>query len=82
MYEKLILFICFFDVEVNVGNKVADQQFNANHPFVFYIEDETTGTILYVGRVNNPLMSIGSTLETSTKQFVPVSTVGNSPGIN
>ncbi|KAK0096551.1 hypothetical protein PV326_005172 [Microctonus aethiopoides] len=65
--------------EVNVGNKVADQQFNANHPFVFYIEDETTGTILYVGRVNNPLMSIGSTLETSTKQFVPVSTVGNSP---
>ncbi|XP_057328835.1 heparin cofactor 2-like [Microplitis mediator] len=45
--------------EVNIGNKVAEQTFHANHPFIFYIEDETTGTILYMGRVINPLEGSG-----------------------
>ncbi|XP_034946955.1 uncharacterized protein [Chelonus insularis] len=40
---------------------VTDQQFYADHPFAFYIEDEITGTILYMGRVTNPLESSGST---------------------
>lgn len=29
--------------------------FNASNPFVFYIEDENTGTVLFVGKVENPL---------------------------
>ncbi|XP_076279491.1 uncharacterized protein LOC143208714 isoform X2 [Lasioglossum baleicum] len=41
--------------EVELGNKIKDETFHATHPFVFYIEDETTGTILYIGRVTNPL---------------------------
>ncbi|XP_014296435.1 alaserpin isoform X2 [Microplitis demolitor] len=45
--------------EVNIGNKVAEQIFHANHPFIFYIEDETTGTILYMGKVINPLEGSG-----------------------
>ena len=28
--------------------------FNANHPFVFIIQDDETGTILFIGRVMNP----------------------------
>lgn len=41
--------------EVELGNKIEDESFHAIHPFVFYIEDETTGTILFVGKVTNPL---------------------------
>lgn len=29
-------------------------EFNATHPFLFFIEDETTNTIVFVGRVVNP----------------------------
>lgn len=36
-----------------------DESFHANHPFLFYIEDESTGTILYTGIVNNPLEETG-----------------------
>ncbi|KAK2576905.1 hypothetical protein KPH14_005528 [Odynerus spinipes] len=46
---------------IQFGNKIAEQTFNANHPFVFYLEDESTGTILYVGKVSNPLQTEGST---------------------
>ncbi|XP_015190926.1 PREDICTED: uncharacterized protein LOC107074206 [Polistes dominula] len=46
---------------VQIGNKIGDQTFHANHPFVFYIEDETTGTILYIGKVSNPLQREGNT---------------------
>ncbi|XP_015115995.1 uncharacterized protein LOC107040423 [Diachasma alloeum] len=53
--------------EINLGNKVADQEFIASHPFLFYIEDEITGTILYMGRMENPLQTTGST-ETSGTQ--------------
>jgi serpin B len=28
--------------------------FNANHPFIFIIQDDETGTILFIGRVMNP----------------------------
>lgn len=28
--------------------------FNANHPFAFYIQNKTTGEILFLGRVSNP----------------------------
>ncbi|XP_063977855.1 uncharacterized protein LOC135162870 [Diachasmimorpha longicaudata] len=53
--------------EISLGNKVADQEFIANHPFLFYIEDEITGTILYMGRMENPLQTTGNT-ETSDTQ--------------
>lgn len=40
--------------EVELGNKIEDESFHATHPFIFYIEDGTTGTILYVGKVTDP----------------------------
>jgi serpin B len=30
--------------------------FNANRPFVFVIKDNATGSILFMGRVSNPLL--------------------------
>lgn len=47
--------------EIQIGNKIEESTFHANHPFVFYIEDETTGTILYVGKVQNPMSASGTT---------------------
>ncbi|KYQ54644.1 Serpin B3, partial [Trachymyrmex zeteki] len=47
--------------EIQIGNKIEEGTFHANHPFVFYIEDETTGTILYVGKIQNPLNISGTT---------------------
>lgn len=46
---------------MQIGNKIEEGTFHANHPFVFYIEDESTGTILYIGKVQNPLDTSGST---------------------
>ncbi|KAL2735249.1 antithrombin-III-like isoform X2 [Vespula squamosa] len=46
---------------IQIGNKITYQTFHANHPFVFYIEDESTGTILYIGKITNPLQQEGST---------------------
>lgn len=46
---------------IQIGNKISDQTFYANRPFVFYIEDESTGTILYIGKISNPLQREGST---------------------
>lgn len=54
---------------VQISNKIEAETFHANHPFVFYIEDETTGTILYIGKVANPLEKFGST--GSPKQQYP-----------
>ena len=30
------------------------REFHANRPFIFLIEDETTGTVLFSGKVTNP----------------------------
>lgn len=46
--------------EIQISNKIGEETFIANRPFVFYIEDETTGTILYMGKVVNPLEEIGN----------------------
>lgn len=45
----------YFFVAIELGNKMGDETFHATHPFLFYIEDETTGTITYMGIVNDPL---------------------------
>ncbi|EFN65867.1 Plasminogen activator inhibitor 1 [Camponotus floridanus] len=53
--------IAYAATEIQIGNKIEEGTFYANQPFVFYIEDETTGTILYVGLVRNPLNETGTT---------------------
>ncbi|GLV37693.1 Serpin 27A [Carabus blaptoides fortunei] len=42
--------------EVALGNKFGtpDVSFNASNPFVFYIEDEFTGSVIFVGKIENP----------------------------
>ncbi|XP_011505093.1 PREDICTED: LOW QUALITY PROTEIN: uncharacterized protein LOC105367929 [Ceratosolen solmsi marchali] len=45
--------------EIEIGNKINGETFYANHPFLFYIEDEISGTILYMGVVNNPQEETG-----------------------
>ncbi|XP_058796225.1 uncharacterized protein LOC131667058 [Phymastichus coffea] len=40
---------------IELGNKMGDETFHATHPFLFYIEDESTGTITYMGIVDHPL---------------------------
>ncbi|XP_033314153.1 uncharacterized protein LOC117213042 [Bombus bifarius] len=47
--------------EIDIGNKIGEEIFHADHPFLFYIEDESTGTIIYIGRMMNPLDTTGST---------------------
>lgn len=45
--------------EVSLVNKFGDDEFvmfNANHPFLFAIEDETTGAILFTGKVVDPTL--------------------------
>ncbi|CAL1688366.1 unnamed protein product [Lasius platythorax] len=53
--------IAYAATEIQIGNKIEEGTFHANHPFVFYIEDETTATILYIGIVQNPLNASGTT---------------------
>ncbi|KAM0725674.1 Serine protease inhibitor 2 [Formica fusca] len=53
--------IAYAATEIQIGNKIEESTFHANQPFVFYIEDETTGTILYIGIVQNPLNASGTT---------------------
>jgi serpin B len=36
------------------GSSAPTAEFIANHPFVFFIRDNDTGTILFIGRVMNP----------------------------
>jgi serpin B len=31
-----------------------DVYFHAKHPFMFFIQDETTGTVIFVGKLINP----------------------------
>jgi serine protease inhibitor len=42
--------------EIELVNKFGGEpkEFVANRPFLFFIEDDTTGAKLFTGRVNNP----------------------------
>lgn len=64
----------FFFVEVIIGNKIGvpDVVFNATHPFLFFIQDDTTGTILFLGKVENPLyqeLDIGKINDSLDNEF-------------
>lgn len=45
-----------------------DETFHANRPFLFYIEDENSGAILYMGVVNNPQEETGIAVPASPHQ--------------
>nr|XP_033341228.1 uncharacterized protein LOC117229129 isoform X1 [Megalopta genalis] len=55
--------------EVELGNKIEDESFHVTHPFIFYIEDESTGTILYIGKVTDPTNSSGKQSNDSQQEF-------------
>lgn len=64
-------FFCYLlFLEIDIGNKIEDQTFHADRPFLFYIEDETTGTIIYVGKIMNPLDK-STNAESSNQQHSP-----------
>lgn len=42
--------------QASLTNKFGgDYEFRADHPFMFIIEDESTKTLLFAGKVTNPL---------------------------
>lgn len=47
--------------------------FNATHPFMFFVEDETTGTVVFVGKVVQPSEDV--TVQTP-KPLLPQGTFG------
>ncbi|XP_043265497.1 uncharacterized protein LOC122405073 isoform X2 [Colletes gigas] len=55
--------------EIDVGNKIGEETFHANHPFMFYIEDESTGTILYVGKMMEPRQEASPLSPNSMQNF-------------
>lgn len=42
---------------MQLGNKFGNVEnfFNATHPFLFFVEEQTTGSIIFVGKLENPL---------------------------
>lgn len=48
---------------------IQDELFNASHPFLFFIEEETTGTIVFVGKFMHPVEDVSeSNPATTTKK--------------
>lgn len=48
-----MLFLSFNEEEQKVSG-CRPKEFIANHPFVFFVEDDTTGAKILAGRVSNP----------------------------
>ncbi|KAF5288380.1 hypothetical protein FQA39_LY15470 [Lamprigera yunnana] len=46
--------------EIQLGNKFgeSDTIFNATYPFLFFLEHQSTGTILFAGKIVNPLEGV------------------------
>ncbi|XP_043640506.1 serine protease inhibitor 27A [Drosophila teissieri] len=42
------------EIENKFGGSTAVEEFNVNRPFVFFIEEESTGNILFAGKVHSP----------------------------
>jgi len=51
--------VAFGATQVQLINKISGKphEFKANRPFLFYIEDEKSGNILFVGRIVDPTLS-------------------------
>ncbi|KAJ8957705.1 hypothetical protein NQ318_017600 [Aromia moschata] len=49
--------IVYAATEINIGNKIGetDAVFDATHPFLFFIEEQSNGNILFAGKLENPL---------------------------
>lgn len=64
--------IAYVATEAEVANKFGDARMilKVDRPFLFFIEDETTHTAVFVGKVVNPLQQ---KYETSTKKPLPAS---------
>ncbi|XP_034474804.1 serine protease inhibitor 27A [Drosophila innubila] len=43
------------EIENKFGGSLTIEEFNVNRPFVFFIEEEATGNILFAGKVHQPL---------------------------
>lgn len=43
------------EIENKFGGSLKIEEFNVNRPFVFFIEEEATGNILFAGKVHQPL---------------------------
>ncbi|XP_022219250.1 serine protease inhibitor 27A [Drosophila obscura] len=42
------------EIENKFGGSTTIEEFNVNRPFVFFIEEESTGNIMFAGKVHNP----------------------------
>ncbi|XP_068140759.1 serine protease inhibitor 27A [Drosophila tropicalis] len=42
------------EIENKFGGSIVIEEFNVNRPFVFFIEEESTGNILFAGKVHDP----------------------------
>ncbi|KAH8305382.1 hypothetical protein KR018_000116 [Drosophila ironensis] len=43
------------EIENKFGGSTTIEEFNVNRPFVFFIEEESTGNIIFAGKVHNPV---------------------------
>lgn len=56
--------------------------FNATHPFLFFIQDDTSGTILFLGKVENPLyqeLDIGKIDDSLDDEFLSSANSSTAP---
>ncbi|KAH8260192.1 hypothetical protein KR026_004874 [Drosophila bipectinata] len=44
------------EIENKFGGSTTIEEFNVNRPFVFFIEEESTGNIMFAGKVHSPVM--------------------------
>ncbi|XP_063709418.1 uncharacterized protein LOC134837951 [Culicoides brevitarsis] len=68
--------VAFAATQAQLVNKIGGgtKEFKANRPFLFYIEDEKTGNILFAGKVSDPsICLIAATIaaEVDREEYVP-----------
>lgn len=51
--------MCILILDIELGNKFGEVEygFNVTHPFLFFVDHQSTGEVLFVGKVVNPLES-------------------------
>ena len=59
--------------EVEISSKMQGEIFDAKRPFIFYIEDEESGEVLFMGAVKDPSNDLGEQAEQGLKRpFAPL----------